>query len=131
MKLDNRLMHIALDIDSFIRNSKSQAWTNQVKFPNCFLKLDPKSKQITICRWGFDKRPSRTESMYWVRIDLTLKTSTLQGLIIDSLANWDKHWDEIYFDAIASEAIPNLLPFSRAVVSDFKLPEKFLLANIQ
>lgn len=128
---NTNLAHLFIDIDSFIFNSKCDAWRTQAAFQKCYLKLDPRLKMVTVCRWGFQKRPSRTESIYWVGLDLDQKKNSITGQIMASLEKWDKIWGSLHFSTSYSEAIPDLLPFSKAALPVASLENKLFIANMR
>ena len=112
--MNTNIAHLMIDIDAFIFNSKSDAWLTQAGFQKCFIKLDPRHKMVTVCRWGFSTRPKKTDGIYWVGLDLGQKKSIVCGQIRASLEKWDKIWGSLYFSIPDSEPIPDLLPYSKA-----------------
>ena len=127
---NTNLSHLMIDIDAFIFNAKSEAWLSQANYQKCFLHLDPRHKMVTVCRWGFQKRPMKTLGLHWVGLELTLKKSSLQVIIREHLKNWDRIYGNLYFSVPDSEPIPDLLPFSKAA-SPVIVENKLFVANLR
>lgn len=104
----DKKMEIYGDIYRFLDTPTAREWAKQNKNPYCFLKFDPFTKQITICRWGKTLRPPRTDAMYWQR--LKIQSFSIDNKTFDALSRWLGLWDRVAFNPHLSDQIPPVYP---------------------
>ena len=121
---------IALEIENFIINNKSNGWAKQTENPFCFLRFDSEKKQILVCKWGNKRRPPNTNNIYWKRIEIKSSHGTTQSWveILDTLKLWDKIWADIVFNPFQSDSVPDLFPNSRLSVPCIQTRNKNLFS---
>jgi len=112
---DNEIRNLSYEVLKYVTDPKIRLWLKQVKNNYCFLRFDPMTKQMTICRWGYEKRPPNTNPLFWQR--LTLGGWATKGPewkeILTAVERWDSLWDNISFNLFESQEMPDLLPNTR------------------